>query len=78
MIEIVVREDIETPYVVRASGQLPQIHVNPAMNIGHIKKELGEKISTAEFQRFEKLWGDDSHPRQFLKEGEYLKIMDKE
>jgi hypothetical protein len=77
MIEIVIREDIDSPDVVRLPGQLPQIHVSPNMNFNQIKNGLEEKVSTAEFEKFEKLWSDDSHPREFLQEGEYLKIMDK-
>lgn len=77
MIEIIVREDIDVPQVVRVSGKLPQIHIKPGMNLDQLRVELAGKLSTAEFQKFEKLWSDDNYPRHFAKEGDYLKIMDK-
>jgi hypothetical protein len=77
MIEVVVKESLEKPYVVRVPGQLPQIHIGADMQIDQIRKELANEISTSEFQKFEKLWTDDSHPREFMQEGDYLKIMDK-
>jgi hypothetical protein len=77
MIEIFLRQDIDAPEVVRNPGQLPQVHIRTGMQIEQIKKELEGKLSAAEFEKFEKLWSDDSHPREFLQEGDYLKIMDK-
>jgi hypothetical protein len=77
MIEIIVRDDIESPQVVRVPGQLPQIHIKTGMQMAEIKAGLAGKISTSEYQKFEKLWSDDSYPRVFVKEDNYLKIMDK-
>jgi predicted house-cleaning noncanonical NTP pyrophosphatase (MazG superfamily) len=78
MIEIIVRDDVESPHVVRNSGQLPQIHIKADMDIEQIKEGLVDKVSTAEIQKFEKLWSDDSHPRVFVWEKDYLKIMSKD
>ena len=78
MIEIIVRDDVESPQVVRKSGQLPQIHIKADMNIEQIKEGLIDKVSTAEIQKFEKLWSDDNHPRVFVWGKDYLKIMSKD
>ncbi len=77
MIEIFVRDFLDKPHVVRMPGKLPQIHIGADMQVEEIQRHLADKISTAEFQKFEQLWGDDSYPREYLHDGEYLKIMDK-
>jgi hypothetical protein len=77
MIEIIVREFLESPHVVRMPGRLPQVHIAPEMQLDQIKKDLAEELSTAEYQKFEKLWTEDSYPREYLHEGAYLRIMDK-
>ncbi len=77
MVEIIVRQFLEKPFVVRMPGQLPQIHIGADMQMDQIKRDLSDQISTAEFQKFERLWVDDSHPREFKQVGEYLKIMDR-
>ena len=77
MVEIIVRQFLEKPFVVRMPGQLTQIHISADMQMDQIKRDLADQISTAEFQKFERLWVDDSHPRVFKQDGEYLKIMDR-
>jgi hypothetical protein len=78
MIEIFVKGDIEIPKVVRNSGRPVQVHIGTGMNLDLIQEHLAGQISAAEFEQFEKLWTDDSHSREFVKEGNYLKIMNKE
>ena len=78
MVEVVVRENLDQAYVLRASGRVPQVHISAEMHIDLIKEHLADQISAAEFEQFEKLWTDDSHSREFVKDGNYLKIMNKE
>ena len=77
MIEIYVSDFIDKPHVVRIPGKLPQIHIGADMQFEEIQRDLADEISTAEFQKFEKLWSDDSYPREYVHDGKYLKIMDK-
>ena len=78
MVEVVVRENLDKAYVLRAAGRVPQVHISAEMHIDLIKEQLADQISAAEFEQFEKLWTDDSHSREFVKDGNYLKIMNKE
>jgi hypothetical protein len=78
VVEVVVRENLDKAYVLRAPGRLPQIHISAEMHIDLIKEHLADQISAVEFEQFENLWTDDSHSREFVKEGNYLKIMNKE
>jgi hypothetical protein len=77
MIEIFVRDFLDKPHVVRMPGKLPQIHIGADMQVEEIQRHLANQISTAEFEKFTKLWSDDQHPRVFVKGENYLKIMDK-
>jgi hypothetical protein len=77
MVEVIVRDNLDKAYVVRAPGKLPEIHIGVDMHLDLIKEHLADQISTAEFEKFTKLWSDDQHPRDFIKGENYLKIMDK-
>lgn len=77
MIEIVVRQFLEKPHVVRTPGKLPEIHIGADMSLSQITNDLATEISTAEYEKFKQLYTDDSYPRVYLHGGDYLKIMDK-
>ena len=77
MIEIVVRQFLEKPHVIRLPGKLPEIHIGADMSLSQITNELATEISTAEYEKFKQLYSDDSYPRVFMHGENYLKIMDK-
>ena len=77
MVEIVVREYLDRPHVIRIPGKLPEIHIGSDMSMNQIINELSTEISTAEFEKFKQLYTEDSYPRVFMHQGNYLKIMDK-
>ena len=77
VIEIVVRENLDKSCVIRKPGKLPEIHIGADMSLSRIENDLGSEISTAEFEKFKKLYCDDSYPRVFTKSDHYLKISDK-
>lgn len=77
MVEIVIREFLDKPRVVREPGNLPQIHIGANMRLSQITKGIEGQVSDDEFAKFKQLFCDDSYPRDFLHEADYLKIMDK-
>jgi hypothetical protein len=77
MVEVIVEDDLDKAYVIRAPGRLLEIHIGSDMHLDLIKEHLADQISTAEYEKFTKLWSDDQHPRVFIKGENYLKIMDK-
>lgn len=77
MVEIVIRQFLEKPHVVRAPGKLPEIHIGADMSLSQITNDLATEISTAEYEKFKQLYTDDSYPRVYVQGGDYLKIMDK-
>ena len=77
MVEVIVQDNLDKAFVVREPGRLPEIHIGAEMHLDLIKEQLANQISTAEFEKFTKLWSDDQHPRIFVKGENYLKIMDK-
>jgi hypothetical protein len=78
MVVVFLRDNLDKAYVVREPGKLPEIHIGVDMHLDLIKEHLANQISTAEFEKFTKLWGNDEHPRVFIKGENYLKIMDKD
>jgi len=76
MVEVIVEESIDKPFVVRLLGQVPQIHIGSNMPISQIRKELANELNVDEFQKFEELWTNDTYPRKFKQEGDFLKITD--
>ena len=76
MVEVIVEESIDKPFVVRLLGQVPQIHIGSKMPISQIRKELANELNVDEFQKFEELWTNDTYPRKFKQEGDFLKITD--
>ena len=77
MVEVIVRDFLDKPHVVRLPGKLPEIHIGSDMKLEFIQEHLADQISTAEFEKFRQLWSDDQHPRVFVKGENYLKITDK-
>ena len=77
MVEVIIMDNLDKAHVIRTPGKLPEIYVSTGMNLDSIKQDLAGQISTAEYERFVKLWSDDQHPRSIEKGENYLKIMDK-
>lgn len=77
MVEVIIMDTFDKAHVIRTPGKLPEIYVSTGMNLDSIKQDLAGQISTAEYERFVKLWSDDQYPRSFEKGENYLKIMDK-
>lgn len=77
MVEIVIREQLDKPLVIRMPNKLPQIHIGANMRLSQITKGIASEISDEELKKFKQLFCDDSYPREFLHENNYLKIMDK-
>jgi hypothetical protein len=78
MVEVVINEQLERAHVVRVPGERTQVHIGQDMHLDLIKEHVGAQLSPEEFQKFEQLWSDDEHPRNFEQGENYLKIMDKE
>lgn len=77
MIEIHLCESTEPPSVMRNSGKNTIVKVSQGMELNQILSKLTLELTPQEYQLFINLWSNDSYPRVFNKQGEYLVIKDK-
>jgi hypothetical protein len=77
MIEIHLCDDGQQPRVIRTAGEKTQVIVSQSMSADEILAKLVIELEADEYQSFLNLWSNDSHPRVFNKQGEYLVIKDK-
>ena len=77
MLEIQVVNTEQVPEVIRRAGEKVRVIVSASSNSEDIEELLTQQLSVDEYQSFMNLWSNDSHPRIFDQQAEYLIIKDK-
>lgn len=77
MLEIQVVNTEQVPEVIRRAGEKVRVIVSARSNSEDIEDLLTQQLSVDEYQSFMNLWCNDSHPRIFDQQAEYLIIKDK-
>ena len=74
-IQVVITEQV--PKVIRRAGEKVRVIVSASSNSEDIEDWLTQQLTVDEYQSFMNLWSNDSHPRIFDQQAEYLIIKDK-
>ena len=77
MLEIQVVNTEQVPEVIRRAGEKVRVIVSARSNAEDIRSSLTQQLSVDEYQSFMNLWSNDSYPRIFDQQAEYLIIKDK-
>jgi len=77
MLEIHVVHTEQVPEVIRRAGEKVRVIISSTSSTEDIEDSLTQQLSDVEYQSFMNLWSNDSYPRIFDQQADYLIIKDK-
>ena len=77
MVEIQLVHPEQVPEVIRRAGEKVRVIISTTTSIEDIEDSLAQQLSVGEYKSFMNLWSNDSYPRVFDQQAEYLIIKDK-